>query len=60
MPGQAKPVPQGYRSVTPYLTLNDAGRALEFYKRAFGAQEIMRMDGPNGRSVTRKSKSAIP
>ena len=49
MPGQAKPIPQGYRSVTPYLTLNDAGRALEFYKRAFGAQEIMRMDGPNGK-----------
>ena len=49
MPSHAKPIPQGYRSVTPYLTLNDAGRALEFYKRAFGAQEIMRMDGPNGK-----------
>src|SRR6266576_5578314 len=49
MPSQAKPIPQGYRSVTPYLTLNDAARALEFYKRAFGAQEIMRMDGPNGK-----------
>ena len=49
MPSQAKPIPQGYRSVTPYLTLNDAARALDFYKRAFGAQEIMRMDGPNGK-----------
>ena len=49
MPTQVKPIPQGYRSVTPYLTLNDAARALDFYKRAFGAQEIMRMDGPNGK-----------
>ncbi len=49
MPGQAKPIPQGYHSVTPYLTLNDAARALEFYKRAFGAQEIVRMNGPNGK-----------
>ena len=49
MPSPAKPIPQGYRSVTPYLTLNDAARALDFYKHAFGAQEIMRMDGPNGK-----------
>ena len=49
MPSQAKPIPQGYRSVTPYLTLNDAARALDFYKRAFGAQEVVRMDGPDGK-----------
>ena len=49
MPTQAKPIPQGYRSVTPYLTLNDAARALDFYKRAFGAQEVMRMDAPGGK-----------
>ena len=35
--------------MTPYLTLNDAARALDLYKRAFGAQEIMRMDGPGGK-----------
>ena len=46
---QTRPIPQGYRTVTPYLTLNDAARALEFYKRAFGAQEVMRMDGPGGK-----------
>jgi PhnB protein len=45
----ATPIPQGYRSVTPYLTLNDAARALDFYKRAFGAQEVMRMEGPGGK-----------
>jgi PhnB protein len=49
VPTQAKPIPKGFRSVTPYLTVNDAARALEFYKRAFGAQEIMRMDGPDGK-----------
>jgi PhnB protein len=49
VPSQAKPIPQGFHSVTPYLTLNDTARAIEFYKRAFGAQEIMRMDGPGGK-----------
>jgi len=49
MPGQVKPIPQGYHSVTPYLSVNDAARALDFYKRAFGAQEIMRMDAPGGK-----------
>jgi len=46
---QVKPIPQGYRSVTPYLTLHDAARAIDFYKRAFGAQELTRMDGPGGK-----------
>lgn len=45
----AKPIPQGFHSVTPYLTVTDASRALEFYKRAFGAQETMRMAGPDGK-----------
>ena len=49
MPSQAKPIPQGYHSVTPYLTLSNAARALDFYKRAFGAQEVMRMEGPGGK-----------
>ena len=49
MPAQARPIPQGFHSATPYLTLNDAARAIDFYKRAFGAQEVMRMDGPGGK-----------
>ena len=49
MANRVNPIPKGYHSVTPYLTVNDAARALEFYKRAFGAQEVMRMDGPNGK-----------
>ena len=44
-----RPVPAGYRTVTPYLTVNDGARALEFYQRAFGAQETERMPGPGGK-----------
>ena len=44
-----KPIPEGYHSVTPYLILDDAARALEFYKKAFGAVELMRMPAPGGR-----------
>jgi PhnB protein len=44
-----KPIPEGYHSVTPYLTLDDAARAIEFYKKAFGAVELMRMPAPGGR-----------
>jgi PhnB protein len=49
VPTQTKPIPQGFHSATPYLTLNDAARAIDFYKRAFGAQEVMRMQGPGGK-----------
>jgi PhnB protein len=44
-----KPLPEGYHSVTPYLILRGAADALEFYKRAFGAKEIMRFPAPKGR-----------
>jgi len=42
-----KPIPEGYRSITPYLIIKGAARAIEFYKQAFGAIEIMRFPGPN-------------
>jgi PhnB protein len=45
----AKPIPQGYTSVTPYLTVDDGKRAIEFYKRAFGATVRGAMDAPDGR-----------
>ena len=48
-PKKVSPIPAGYRSVTPYLTVNDGPSAMEFYKRAFGAREIMRMPTPNGK-----------
>ncbi len=48
MPQAVKPVPEGSHTVTPYLALRDAARALDFYKKAFGAEEIMRMPMPGG------------
>jgi PhnB protein len=42
-------IPTGYASVTPYLIVRDAARALEFYKKAFGATELMRFPAPGGR-----------
>ena len=47
----AKPIPDGYHSVTPYLVVQRAADAIEFYKRAFGAVEKERMTGPDGKSV---------
>lgn len=44
-----KAVPDGYHSVTPYLIVNGAARAIEFYKIAFGATELFRMPGPHDR-----------
>jgi PhnB protein len=43
-----KPIPEGYHTVTPYLYIKGAGKAIEFYKKAFGAKETVRMDGPDG------------
>jgi PhnB protein len=45
----AKPVPAGYHTATPYLIIKDAARAIEFYKQAFGAEEILRLADPTGR-----------
>ena len=47
--GKVKPVPDGYHSVTPYLIIDGATRALDFYRRVFGATERMRMPGPDGK-----------
>jgi PhnB protein len=44
-----KPIPEGYHSVTPYLIVKDAGAAIDFYKKAFGATEVLRMEGPGGK-----------
>jgi PhnB protein len=44
-----KPVPEGYHTVTPYLAVDDAAEAIEYYKRAFGAKERVRMDTPDGK-----------
>ena len=44
-----KPIPDGYRTATPYLIVQGAAQAIEFYKRAFGASELLRMPDPQGR-----------
>jgi PhnB protein len=45
----AKPVPQGYHTITPQLTLDDADMMIDWYKRALGAQELSRSVGPDGK-----------
>ena len=44
-----KPVPDGYSTVTPYLIVDGAAAAIDFYRRAFGAEELVRMPMPGGR-----------
>jgi PhnB protein len=49
MSSSVRPVPEGYHSVTPYLAVDGAAEAIEFYKKAFGASEVMRMAAPGGK-----------
>ena len=44
-----KPVPDGYHTVSPYLAVEDAAAAIDYYKKAFGATERGRMEGPDGK-----------
>ena len=44
-----KPIPDGYHTLTPFFTVRDAARAIEFYKQAFGATERGVMKGPDGK-----------
>lgn len=46
-----KPIPPGYTTITPSITVSDAARAIEFYKKAFGAVAKGRFDGPDGKIV---------
>jgi PhnB protein len=48
-PKKVSAVPPGYHTATPYLTVSDGTGALEFYKRALGAREVMRMAAPGGK-----------
>jgi uncharacterized glyoxalase superfamily protein PhnB len=51
MAAKVQAVPQGYHTITPSLVVRRAADAIEFYKKAFGAQEIMRMPGPGGKII---------
>jgi PhnB protein len=44
-----RPIPEGYHSITPYLTVPGVARLLDFLREAFGAEQQVRMDGPDGR-----------
>ena len=44
-----KPIPDGYHTVTPYLIVNGAAKAIEFYAAAFGATELFRLPSPDGK-----------
>ncbi len=46
---KVQPIPEGYHTLTPYLFIQGAAAAIEFYKKAFNATEIMRMPGPDGK-----------
>ena len=49
MPASVKPVPEGFHTVTPTLCVQNAAAAIDFYKKALGAEERMRMAGPDGK-----------
>src|ERR671930_1319811 len=46
-----KIIPEGYHSINPYIVVRNADRAIEFYKKAFGAEERFRMHGPDGKTI---------
>ena len=49
MANRVSPVPEGYHTVTPYLIVDGGAAAIDYYKRAFGAEELVRMPGPGGK-----------
>ncbi len=51
MATEIKPIPDGFHAITPHLVVRDASAAIEFYKKAFGADELHRSMGPDGKSI---------
>ena len=51
MAKSVKPIPDGYHTATPYLRVRGAAKAIEFYKKAFGAEEMVRMPSPDGKMI---------
>lgn len=49
MTNKVNPIPEGFHTVAPYLCIRDTARAIEFYKKAFGATEVMRLVEPRGK-----------
>lgn len=53
---KVQPIPKGFHSVTPYLAITGAAQALEWYKKAFGAKELARQEGPEGKLIHARMK----
>jgi uncharacterized glyoxalase superfamily protein PhnB len=51
MSSRVKAIPSGFNTLTPHLVVKGANKAIEFYKNAFGAQELDRLPGPDGKSI---------
>ena len=51
MSASVKAIPEGHHTITPYLVVKNGAQAIEFYKKAFGAEESFRMNGPDGKSI---------
>jgi len=49
MTASVRPVPEGFHTATPTLVVRDAAQAIEYYKKVFGAEEVMRMPSPDGK-----------
>jgi hypothetical protein len=56
----ARPIPEGHHSVTPYLSVSNAGEALDWYTRALGATEVMRLDHELQRRMDQFMKTETP
>ena len=54
MKNKVKPVPDGYTTATPYLTVRGGAKAIDFYKQAFGAKELFCMPGPGGKIIRKQ------
>jgi PhnB protein len=48
---KVSPIPRGYHTITPGLAVRNAAQAIEFYKKAFGAKEDVRMNMPDGKTI---------
>jgi PhnB protein len=48
-PNKVHYIPKGYNSISPYLVVKGAAKAIDYYKKVFGATEVVRMDGPDGK-----------
>lgn len=51
MPASVKPIPEGFHTITPSLIVRDAAKAIDFYKKALDAEELVRMPSPDGKIV---------